>query len=194
MSRDEPQTGLPPGPTWPAWAQVIALLRFRHRFVPAMGRRYGRAFALRVPPGRTPLVVFTGPEAAREIFAGDPEGFRAGRANAILAPIMGEDSVLLQDGAAHQRSRRLLMPAFNGASLRGYRSLVDDIARAEVARWPTGTPMSSLAATNALTLEVILRVVFGVDEEDRLAALRPRVRRTVEVSPRSPTPSCATSW
>ena len=60
-------------------------------------------------------MLFTRPEHAKEIFAGDPEVFHAGKGNAILGPIMGEHSLLLQDCAEHKRARKLLMPAFNGA-------------------------------------------------------------------------------
>ena len=66
-------------------------------------------------------MLFTRPEHAKEIFAGDPEVFHAGKGNAILGPVMGEHSLLLQDGAEHKRARRLLMPAFNGQALRGLR-------------------------------------------------------------------------
>ena len=83
-------------------------------------------------------MLFTRPEHAREIFAGDPAIFHAGKGNAILGPIMGEHSLLLQDGAEHQRARKLLMPAFNGHALRGYGALVTEVARAEVARWHAG--------------------------------------------------------
>ena len=78
-------------------------------------------------------MLFTRPEHAREIFAADPAVFQAGRGNAILGPIMGEHSLLLQDGAAHKRARSLFMPAFNGHALRGYEGLVTEVARAEVA-------------------------------------------------------------
>jgi cytochrome P450 len=91
--------------------------------------------------------------------------------------------LLLQDGSEHKRARALLMPAFNGHALRGYRSLVDEVANAQVARWRSGEEFRSLDRMNALTLEVILRVVFGVTDERRLAALRPRVNRTVDISP-----------
>jgi cytochrome P450 len=175
--------GLPPGPRWPVWMQTVALLRFRHRFVPAMWRRYGDVFTVRIVPGGRPLVLFTRPEHAKEIFAGDPEYFHAGKGNGILGPIMGEHSLLLQDGAEHRRARALLMPAFNGHALRGYRSLVDEVADAQVGRWHSGEEFRSLDRMNALTLEVILRVVFGVTDERRLAALRPRVTRTVDISP-----------
>ncbi|HET7430835.1 MAG TPA: cytochrome P450 [Nocardioides sp.] len=177
------RTGLPPGPRWPVWLQSAGLLRFRHQFVPHMWRRYGDVFTVRVVPGGRPLVLFTRPEHAKEIFAGDPEVFHAGKGNAILGPIMGEHSLLLQDGREHKRARALLMPAFNGHALRGYRDLVEEVARAEVGRWRPGQELRSLDRMNALTLEVILRVVFGVTDERRLAALRPRVNRTVNISP-----------
>jgi len=176
-------SALPPGPRWPSLAQTVGLLRFRHRFVPWAYRRYGDTFTVRLLPGGAPLVLFTRPEHAREIFAGDPEVFHAGKGNAILGPIMGEHSLLLQDGAEHKRARRLLMPAFHGSALRGYEELVTELARAEVARWEPGRPFRALDRMNALTLEVILRVVFGVTDEQRLAELRPRVNKTVDIHP-----------
>jgi cytochrome P450 len=174
---------LPPGPRWPVLVQSIALVRFRHRFVPWLHRRYGDVFTVRIMPKGSALVLFTRPEHAKEIFAGDPEVFHAGKGNAILGPIMGEHSLLLQDSGEHKRARRLLMPAFNGAALRGYEELVTRIAREEVASWRPGLPFRSLDRMNALTLEVILRVVFGVTDERRLAELRPLVNRTVDINP-----------
>ena len=175
--------GLPPGPGWPAIFQSIGLLRFRHQFVPWAHRRYGDAFTVRVLPQGRPLVLFTRPEHAREIFAGDPEVFHAGKGNAILGPMMGEHSLLLQDSSEHKRARKLLMPAFNGQALRDYSALVTDVAHAEVASWLPGESFSALARMNRLTLEVILRVVFGVSDEARLAEMRPRVNEVVDISP-----------
>ncbi len=178
-----PAAALPPGPRWPGLLQSVALIRFRHRFVPAMHRRYGDVFTVRILPAGAALVLFTRPEHAKEIFAGDPEIFHAGKGNAILGPIMGEHSLLLQDSTEHKRARKLLMPAFNGAALRGYADLVTALAKEEVARWTPGRSFRSLDRMNALTLEVILRVVFGVTDESTLARLRPLVNRTVNVSP-----------
>jgi cytochrome P450 family 135 len=175
--------GLPDGPRWPAVAQTVALLRFRHRFHPWLHRTYGDTYTVRLLPKARPMVFFTRPEQAKEIFAGDPAVFHAGKGNAILGPVMGEHSLLLQDGDVHKRARKLLMPAFSGQALRGYRDLVAALARDEVAHWPDERRFRSLDRMNALTLEVILRVVFGVSDERRLAALRPRVNRTVDVSP-----------
>ncbi len=176
-------SGLPPGPRWPVLVQSIALLRFRHQVVPRLHRRYGDVFTVRLLPQGRPLVLFTRPEHAREIFAGDPEVFHAGKGNAILGPIMGRHSLLLQDSVEHKRARKLLMPAFNGHALKGYRDLVTEVARAEVATWRDGETFRSLERMNRLTLEVILRVVFGVTDEARLTALRPRVNQTVDVGP-----------
>ncbi len=174
---------LPPGPRWPSLLQSIGLVRFRHWFVPHMHRRYGDVFTVRIVPKGSALVLFTRPEHTKEIFAGDPEVFHAGKGNAILGPIMGEHSLLLQDSEEHKRARKLLMPAFNGAALRGYESLVTQIAKEEIAGWTPGRPFRSLDRMNALTLEVIMRVVFGVTDESRLAELRPLVNRTVDINP-----------
>nr|WP_182542022.1 cytochrome P450 [Nocardioides ginsengisegetis] len=176
-------SGLPPGPRWPVFLQSAGLLRFRHRFVPYLHRRYGDVFTVRIIPGGRPLVLFTRPEHAKEIFAGDPEVFHAGKGNAILGPIMGEHSLLLQDSGEHKRARKLLMPAFNGHALRGYEALVTEVAAAEAAHWTRGAELRALDRMNAVTLEVILRVVFGVTDETRLAELRPRVNKTVDISP-----------
>ncbi len=176
-------TGLPPGPSWPVLVQSVALMRFRHWFHPYLHRRYGDTFTVRLVPGGRPLVFFTRPEHAKEIFAGDPEIFHAGKGNSILGPIMGQHSLLLQDSFEHKRARKLLMPAFNGHALREYQSLVADLAREEVGRWQSGSDFRSLERMNSLTLEVILRVVFGVTDEARLALLRPCVNATVDVSP-----------
>ncbi len=176
-------TGLPTGPRWPALLQTIGLVRFRHRFVPWAFRRYGDVFTVRTVPRGRPLVIFTRPEHSKEIFAGDPEVFCAGKGNAILGPIMGDHSLLLVDGAAHRRARSLLMPAFNGHALRGYAALIAAVTRDQVSSWPHDEEFAALDRTNALTLEVILRVVFGVADEDRLTKLRPLVNATVDVSP-----------
>ena len=169
VSSGSSPTTYPPARRTRGLLQSVGLLRFRHRFVPAPARRYGDVFTVRIVPGGRPLVLFTRPEHAKEIFAGDPEVFHAGKGNAILGPIMGEHSLLLQDGAEHKRARKLLMPAFNGHALRGYAALVDEARpRPRSARWRPGTSSARLDRMNALTLEVILRVVFGVTDECRL--------------------------
>ncbi|MEZ0581322.1 cytochrome P450 [Nocardioides sp. MH1] len=178
-----PRSELPPGPRWPALVQTIALMRFRHQLHPYLHRKYGESYTLRLVPKGRPLVLFTTPEATKEIFAGDPAVFHAGKGNSVLGPIMGEHSLLLQDGGEHHRARKLVMPAFLGHALRGYRAMVAEVAAEAVAGWKDGEEFESLDRMNALTLEIILRVVFGVTDEARLAELRPRVTATVEINP-----------
>lgn len=177
-----PRAVLPPGPRWPVLAQTVGFSPLRHRFLPAMHRRYGDVFSLRTLPGVT-FVMVSRPDDVRAVFAGDPEVYRAGDGNALLGPIMGRHSVLLQDAEDHKRSRRLLMPAFSGRAIASYADLVADVAAAEVRTWPAGREVRALDRMNALTLEVILRVVFGVTDEARLDRLRPPVERIVGVSP-----------
>ncbi|MET3962193.1 cytochrome P450 [Marmoricola sp. OAE513] len=174
---------VPPGPRYPGLLQSVMLMRYRHTWLPRLHRRYGDVFSIKILPEGRWMVFFHRPEHVREIFAGDPEVFHAGKGNAILGPVMGEHSLLLQDSSQHKRARKLLMPAFNGAALRGYESMIDGLAKTEVGTWTEGTAFESLERMNALTLEVILQVVFGVTDEARLAEMRPLVNRTVNVSP-----------
>ena len=174
---------LPPGPRLPRIVQSSGTLRFRHRFIPWAHRRYGDVFTLRLLPGDRPIVYFSRPEAIRDIFAGDPDVFHAGEANSILGPVMGEHSLLLVDGAEHRRARTLLLPAFSTRALRGYEALVTEVAKTEVLSWQPGVPFRSLDRMNSLTLQVIMRVVFGVTDEERLVALRPLIRSVVDVNP-----------
>jgi cytochrome P450 family 135 len=174
---------LPPGYRWPAVVQSFALMRFRHSFVPRLRARFGAPFTVRLLPKGRPLTLFSSLEATKDIFAGDPEVFHAGKGNAILGPVMGEHSLLLVDGADHKRARKLLMPAFRPKVLAGYETVVTRLARQECERWTAGQEFRSLERMNALTLEVILQVVFGVTDERRLERLRPLVSATVDIRP-----------
>src|SRR5262245_6432499 len=184
VSREEPmRSAYPPGPRWPAAVQSVLFQRHRAWLLPTMARRYGDVFALRVPPYADNLVVFNRPEHIKEIFAADPADLHAGEGNQVLGPVMGSHSVLLTDEDEHARARRLLMPAFSGASLRGYRGLVTELARAEVDRWSSGAEVVALDRMNALTLEVIMRVVFGVTDQATHDQLAPRLHTMVDISP-----------
>jgi cytochrome P450 family 135 len=175
--------GLPPGPRLPVGVQTLLFGKSRHRFLSEMHRRYGEAFTLRVAPHRRQLVMISRPDDIRTVFTGPTSVFHAGEGNAILGPLMGDHSVLLLDESEHMRIRQLLMPPFHGSALRGYRDLVTKLAHDEVARWPVGRSFRLHDRMSALTLEVILRVVFGVSDERRLAQLRPPVNRVVTINP-----------
>lgn len=173
---------LPPGPRLPVSLQTLLFGRYRHKFLPAMRRRYGDTFTLRIAPHTRRLVMLSSPTDIRTVFTGQPATFHAGEGNAILGPVMGEHSVLLLDEAQHMRVRQLLMPAFHGTALRSYQDLVAALARVEMARWPRDRAFRLHDRMSALTLEVIIQIVFGVTDEARLAEVRPVVNRVVTTS------------
>jgi cytochrome P450 len=162
---------LPPGPRGPAVLQSLRLLFRPIGFLEHCLRRYGDVFTLRFV-GMGDLVYVADTEAVKEIFTGDPHVFHAGEANEVMEPVLGSRSVLLLDEDEHLRERRLLLPPFHGERVRRYRELVGEIAAAEVERWPRGTAFSLRPRMQAITLEVILRAVFGIREAERLDRLR----------------------
>ncbi|HEX5114942.1 MAG TPA: cytochrome P450 [Pseudonocardiaceae bacterium] len=173
----------PPGLRLPVLVQTLLFNQFRPTLLPLLRRRYGDVFTIRMAPGNRLVVLLARPDDIRTVFTGPATVFHAGEGNAILGPVMGEHSVLLVDEDEHRRVRKLLMPAFHGTALRGYQGLVARLAAAEVERWPTGKVFASHGRMNALTLEIILQVVFGVTDQTRLARLRPLVRHLVSIGP-----------
>jgi cytochrome P450 len=141
--------------------------------------RYGDVFKLEVENGKT-WVFFSHPDAIKEIFTGDPRVFRAGEGNVVLLPILGPQSVLLLDEAAHLEQRKLMLPPFHGERMQRYGDLMREIAEREVADWPLGEPFQLWPRMQTLTLEVILRAVFGVDEADRFDNLRAQLKMMLE--------------
>ena len=172
--------GFPDGPRLPRVVQTVLFMRSRARFSPRWQERYGDTYTVRLAAGRT-VVAVTRPEDIREVFAGTPAVFHAGEGNAVLAPVMGRESVLLLDEDAHLAARKRLMPAFNGAALRGYAGMMEELATTAVERWPVGTPFATHKTMNAVTLEIILRVVFGMAEGERLARLRPLINKVTDI-------------
>jgi len=174
--------GIPAGPRWPAWWTTWKFLKDRKAMVPKLHERFGDTFSIRILPGPRTFVIFSDPADVKEIFAADPSQFHAGEGNAILEPVMGSHSLLIVDDEEHRRSRKLLMPAFSGPTMKAYRPLVEAIAKAEVESWHDGDTLVTLDRMNAVTLDVILQVVFGVTDDQRLAVLRPKVTRMVNIN------------
>jgi len=138
--------------------------------------RYGDVFTVRLA-GEKPWVMVSHPDAVKEVFTGPAELLHAGEANRILLPVVGANSVLLLDDDAHRQQRRLLMPPFRGNRLASYAGTMTAVAQAEIARWPQGRPVRLLPRMQALTLEIILRAVFGLSEGPRLDQLRTELVR-----------------
>jgi cytochrome P450 family 135 len=165
---------LPPGPRLPAAVQSAVWIAQPWKFMDRCAAHYGDTFTLR-PLGDQPWVMVSHPDVVKEVFNGPPELLHAGEGNRILLPVVGANSVLLLDGDAHRRQRRLLMPPFRGNQLASYADTMGAVAKAEVARWPRGKPVRLHPLIQALTLEVILRAVFGLSEGRRRDQLRAEI-------------------
>lgn len=167
---------LPPGPRIPKALQGIAFLAARRRFMAATGRRYGGAFTLHLPVlGHT--VMISDPELVRELFGINRD--LVGRARPNLGEILGPGSMFNLDGDALFERRRLLAPPFHGKRIGNYDSIVEEEVLREIANWPQGREFETLEPMMRITLNAILRAVFGaegpaLDELRRL--LPPAVR------------------
>jgi cytochrome P450 len=169
---------LPPGPsappvvqTWEWLARPTALLR-------RSAARHGVPFTLRTAWTDAPLVIVSDPADVRAVFAAPPEVAIAGASSSFIEPFVGPSSILVLDGAAHLRQRKLMLPPFHGDRMRAHRELIGRLAAAEVERWPAGEPIAVHGRMQALTLDVIMRVVFGAE----LPALRSAIRDTLDMT------------
>jgi cytochrome P450 len=165
----EAQAALPPGSQAPSLVQAIRYARDPLGFLVQLQRRYGDIFTLSFPFfGR--LVYVADPALVKAMFTGSPEQFHAGEANAtVLEPALGPNSVLTLDEAPHMQQRKLLLPPFHGERVRGYGELIRETTRKQMETWPVGEAFSLRPHTQRITLAVIMRAVFGVHDEARLA-------------------------
>jgi cytochrome P450 family 135 len=166
---------LPPGPTTPASLQLYRYLRDPVALAEDARRRFGEIFTLRLSRVGE-LVLFSDPASVKRLFAADRDNrLPAGRA-LVLEPVMGPRSVLLLEGEEHLRRRRWMLPPFHGERMRAYEQVIADEAVREIRRWPVGERFRLHPRMQAITLEVILRAVFGVEDPGRRSALREQLR------------------
>jgi cytochrome P450 len=159
-----------PGPRLPRPIAGVRFLATEHRMLARYRRRYGDVFAVAVWPF-DPLVVIGDPAEVKRIFRGDPSQLHAGEGNQVLGPVVGPHSVLVLDEKEHLKTRKMLLPPFHGERMRVYGDVMREQTEAEVATWPSGTAFPLLPAMQRLTLRIILRTVFGVEEGARMAEL-----------------------
>ena len=162
---------LPPGPAVPPVVQVARWIARPTDFMNRTRREYGDVFTVRFA-GVGRFVFVSDPMLIKQIFTAPPEQLRAGEANWPLIPMLGGRGTLLLDGREHLQRRRLILPPFHGARLERYRGMFAEVAREQIAGWPRGEPFALVPRMQAITLELIMRVVFGEDEEpERLKQL-----------------------
>jgi cytochrome P450 len=163
---------LPPGPREPPALQTLEWVARPTAFLRRCAAAYGEAFTIRLAFDDAPLVLVWHPDAVRAVYSASPDVARRGASPGPLRPVAGPRSILFADGDAHLRIRRLMLPAFHGERMAAYREVVRDVAAAHVAAWPRGRPIEALRLMQELTLEVILRAVFGTDDPRMAADIR----------------------
>jgi cytochrome P450 len=168
----EPQ--LPPGPRIPAFAQTVGWWSRTPGYLERLRRRYGSRFTMRLL-GQPPFVVLSDPADLREVFTAPPDVLHPGEGARLLEPVVGPNSVILLDEGAHLEQRRLLLPAFHGERMQRLVGLMEEFTERELATWPLGEPVALHPRLQRLTLEIILRTVFGLEEGPRLERLRDRL-------------------
>jgi cytochrome P450 len=148
-------------------------------FIDACRRRFGDAVTFQTVFDSRFVMVFS-PALVKELFQGPGEQLRAGEANAMLGPVVGERSVLLLDGAEHLRHRRLMLPPFHGRRMQAFAEAMRRSADLEIDSWPVGEPFALLPTMQSLTLRVIMQAVFGYEPGAAEEELRRRVRGMVD--------------
>lgn len=145
--------------------------------------RYGDIFTIRVAYEGT-WVMLADPKTIKQVFTGDPKVFHAGEGNEVLAPLLGRNSLLVLDENRHMSQRKLLLPPFHGERMQAYGETMRELAEREIGSWPTGTPYRLRPKMQALTLEIILRTVFGMKagESAKLAELREALREFLDLT------------
>lgn len=168
------QTKLPPGPRMPVSLQTIGWWNRPTGYAERMRERYGKRFTMRLL-GQPPLVILSDPEDARALLTAPPDVLHPGEGAQLLEPIVGPNSVILLDEDAHMEQRKLMLPAFHGDRMQRLTGLMAELTERELESWPLGEPVALHPRLQGLTLDIILRAVFGLDEGSRLERLRERL-------------------
>src|SRR5213593_4791736 len=135
------------------WTRPIASLeRWRSK--------YGKRFTIRLPAG-PPFVMITEPDQVKQIFTAPADVLHPGEGARVLEPVVGTNSVILLDESAHMEQRKLMLPAFHGQKMERLSGLMMEVAEREIESWPREQAVDLHPRMQRLTLEIILRAVFG---------------------------------
>ncbi|MGH2894866.1 MAG: cytochrome P450 [Solirubrobacteraceae bacterium] len=153
---------MPPALAVPGVLQGLRFVRRPMTFALSAHQRFGDVWQIRVPTRSEAFVVTCHPDHVRSLLKADPADAPSLTGESPLRPILGPNSVLTSVGARHMRQRKLLLPAFHGEAVQAYVEMIADVARQEIDHWPVGAPFALAPRMQAVTLEVIMRGVFGV--------------------------------
>jgi cytochrome P450 len=167
---------LPPGPRTHVLLQTLGTWSRPTAFLERNRARYGHRFTVRLL-GQPPVVMISDPQEIKEIFMAPPDVLHPGEGAKILEPLVGRHSVILLDEAPHLEQRKLLLPAFHGERMQRLAGLMSELTEREIATWPREQEIELHPRLQRLTLEIILRAVFGLDTGARLDSLRELLTR-----------------
>jgi cytochrome P450 len=162
---------LPPGPRAPRWFQTLNWQARPIAFFERCRARYGGRFTVRLL-ATPPFTFVSDPDEIKQVFTAPADVLHPGEGARILEPILGANSVILLDGGSHLSQRKLMLPAFHGERMKRLEGLMTEVSERAVDAWPKEAPEALHPRFQALTLEVILRAVFGLDPGPRLDGLR----------------------
>ena len=179
-----PATDDPPGPLPPAIhaPRQVQTLRFSIRQIQFMfraRRQLGEVFRMRGMINRDVLAVTSHPDHVKSLFTAKPEQAPSLTGESPLRPIVGPNSVLTATGPRHMRQRKLLLPAFHGEAVQRYVDMIAEAADREIDRWPVGRPFPLAPRMQAVTLDVIMAGIFGIEGRPARGTREHGLRRAV---------------
>ncbi len=163
----------PPGPRQPMLVQSMRMQREPLTFLRGMQDRYGDYFTLNMMA--VGKVVATGhPDAVEQVLA-DEDGFPGGEAQQMVEPLVGPRSIFVSEGEDHTRKRRIMFKPFHRTAVARYGERVRRIVHDELDTWSMGEPIAMRPRMQRIAMDVILQLVFGVEDPERLQAFRDRL-------------------
>jgi cytochrome P450 len=172
---------LPPGPKVPVALQILATWKRPAASLHRLRARYGKRITVQLP-FQPPFVILSDPDDIKQLFTAPPDVIHPGEGARILEPMVGPNSVILLDEGAHLEQRKLLLPAFHGEKMQKLTGLMTELTERELESWPVGEPVALHPHLQQLTLEIVLRAVFGLEQGERLDALRAALTEVLEFS------------
>lgn len=161
----------PDGSPAPRWLQKIQYARNSFAYMDAAKQCYGDIFNAPVMGNGDVVLFISNPQALQRIFANDTKQFIA-PPNQHVQPLVGDYSIFTMAGSRHRRERKLLMPPFHGERMQTYGHLICELVDKSMSSLPISTPFSARNLAQKISIDVMLKVVFGINQEDRFNHLK----------------------
>ncbi|MHC5822991.1 MAG: cytochrome P450, partial [Nostoc sp.] len=160
------------GPETHPWVQMYQWLTNPLEYIEACAKRYGDIFTLQLGQNFAPQVFISNPQAIQQIFTTDPKQLDSGEPAGVKSPLLGRQSLLALEGKPHQRQRKLLTPPLHGERMLAYGELIRDITEKVTNQWQVGETFAVLPSMQAISFQVILKTVFGLEDGPRYEKLK----------------------